>query len=175
MRRCALRPKTEIGTRASASASGCALALRSIPRNLLVATYWRANLTVRQLGRLSGYPSRRRAPIIDDSGSCSLFSPAHTVRQGHRVHCRRPLVPARTTLSPSSRCTTDTSPPQWPTTLGCNSLSTYETCVAEEARLPKPVVMKTMEWSATGSTLRDAAQGTSDALSRCTIAKKWPD
>ncbi|SCE20325.1 Helix-turn-helix of DDE superfamily endonuclease, partial [Streptomyces sp. IgraMP-1] len=55
-------------------------------RALLVAAYWRTNLTMRQLAPLFGVSKSAADRIIDHLGPMLALQPRNAIRQGHRAH-----------------------------------------------------------------------------------------
>lgn len=64
-------------------------------RALLVAAYWRTNLTMRQLAPRSGFPSRQRTGSSTTSGRCLPSSPASDSRRDTVLIVDGTLVPSR--------------------------------------------------------------------------------
>lgn len=103
-------------------------------RALLVAAYWRTNLTMRQL---AGSRSPQRTGSSTTWGRCSLSSPASGSPRTPCSSWTAPWSPPATTPSPSGRRTTGTPPtmrssstptPDWSSWLASSSPGTALCC-----------------------------------------------
>lgn len=110
-----LSPRQQADHRAAAGKSGPSAKARSwsLPledRFLLVAAYWRTNLTLRQLTTLCGISESAADRIIDRLGPSLTLQPRKRFRKGAVLNVDGTLVPTRDHTGPSSRRTTGSRP-----------------------------------------------------------------